>query len=93
MESSATATRMRISDGTRNSSREAGPPVERLTETREHRRKAGGGEAAAVGGSGVGPDSAGVHDGRWSSSGVWSVRGGVYPEADMGTPGGRSACQ
>ena len=47
--------------------REAGPPVERLTEPREHRRKTGRGEAAAVDMSGVRPDSAGVHDGRWSS--------------------------
>ena len=47
--------------------REAGPPVERLTESREHRRKTGRGEAAAVEMSGVRPDSAGVHDGRWSS--------------------------
>ena len=49
--------------------RQAGSPVERLAETREHRREAGRGEAAAVGVSGIGPDSAGVHDGRWSSSG------------------------
>ncbi len=47
--------------------REARTPVERLAETRENRREAGRGEAAAVDGSGFGPDSAGVHDGRWSS--------------------------
>ena len=47
--------------------------VEGLTESGEQRRQTRRGEAAAVEGSGVGPDPAGVHDGLVSSGGCWSA--------------------
>ena len=49
---------------------ELAPSVEELAEPGEHCREAGRGEAATVERSGIGPDPAGVHDGRWSSCDV-----------------------
>ena len=59
--------------------RQLAPSVEELTKPGEHCRQAGRGEAATVEVSGLRPDPAGVHDGRWSSSGLGraSARGGV----------------
>ena len=52
-----------ISDGTRNRAARRRRRLKRLAEAREHCRQAGRGEAATVGGSGVGPDPAGLHAG------------------------------
>ena len=87
VDTSATATEFEDQRRHQEQHREAGSPVERLTETGEHCREAGRGEAAAVDGSGIGPDSAGVHDGRWSSDSGRSVRAGVYPEGGHGDAG------
>ena len=80
--------------------RQAGPPVEQLAESRDQRRQACRGEAATVGGPGVGPDPGGVRAGLQDldSSVVWQRAGRLASESTrrpapgMETPGDRSAC-